>query len=127
MSRRLAAKDRQEGEKEIKVVRRHTEASLFNLLRHRLLAAGQITTVEGGSGLAELQSRQRIELSGENGGAGRRRLGGARRSWRREGCPHLHQPRLRAARRPDPRRARVAPHGASGTSLSARTTYRAWA
>lgn len=65
MSGRLAAKDRQEGEEEIKVVRRHTEASLFNLLRHRLLADGQITTVDGNPSVAYLQPGQLIEVSGE--------------------------------------------------------------
>ena len=65
MSGRLATKDRQEGEEEIKVVRRHTEASLFNLLRHRLVADGHITMVERSSSLAELQPGQLIELGGE--------------------------------------------------------------
>ena len=65
MSGRLATKDTKEGEEEIKVVRRHTEASLFNLLRHRLVADGHITMVERSSSLAELQPGQLIELGGE--------------------------------------------------------------
>lgn len=64
MTGRLGAKDRQEGEEEVKVVRRHTEASLFNLLRHRLRTDGQIASI-GAAGLGELVPGQLIEISGE--------------------------------------------------------------
>ena len=65
MSGRLGQKEREEGSEEIKVVRRHTEASLFNLLRHRLAALDQITPVDGQSVLPELTPGQLVEVTGQ--------------------------------------------------------------
>ncbi len=65
MSGRLAAKDHHEGAEEVKVVRRHTEASLFNLLRHRLVADSQILAVTDRTQLAQTTPGQLVEVSGD--------------------------------------------------------------
>jgi hypothetical protein len=65
MSGRLAKKDHAEESEEIKVVRRHTEASIFNLLRHRLQADGQITVVTNDEQLKDLGPGDLIEITGE--------------------------------------------------------------
>ena len=61
MSGRWAQKEHEEGSEEIKVVRQHTEASLFNLLRHRLVADGKVAAVNDERQLDELVPGQLIE------------------------------------------------------------------
>lgn len=65
MSGRMASKAGEQNTEEVKVVRRHTEASLFNLLRHRLIAEGQIASVTAQAQLTDLEPGQLIEISGE--------------------------------------------------------------
>lgn len=65
MSGRLAQKERGEETEEVKVVRKHTEASLFNLLRHGLLVSERITTLDNPDQLAGLEVGALVEVSGE--------------------------------------------------------------
>lgn len=65
MSGRMASNTGEQHTEEVKVVRRHTEASLFNLLRHRLAADGQITRIEGADQLVQLEAGSLVEISGE--------------------------------------------------------------
>lgn len=65
MSGRMANKAGEQNTEEVKVVRRHTEASLFNLLRQRLISEGQIASVTSETDLADLAPGQLIEISGE--------------------------------------------------------------
>jgi hypothetical protein len=65
MSGRMSSNVGAQNTEEVKVVRRHTEASLFNLLRHRLISDGEITTVTTRGQLSDLRPGQLIEVSGE--------------------------------------------------------------
>lgn len=65
MSGRVGSKAEEQASEEIKVVRRHTEASLFNLLRHRLNADARVAKVSARADLASLQPGQIIEISGQ--------------------------------------------------------------
>ena len=47
LSGRLQSASKEEESKEMKVLRRHTEASLFNLLRHRLIAESRVEKLSG--------------------------------------------------------------------------------
>jgi hypothetical protein len=50
---------------EVTTVRRHTEASLFNLLRARLEADDAVTRLADGSALGELKAGDLVEVTGE--------------------------------------------------------------
>jgi hypothetical protein len=65
MSGRMSSNVGTQNTEEVKVVRRHTEASLFNLLRHRLVSDGEVTPVKTREQLSELRPGQLIEISGE--------------------------------------------------------------
>lgn len=65
LSGRYGRKDEDQESKETKIVRRHTEASLFNLLRERLESEGRITVIESKDRLGELDVGQLVELTGE--------------------------------------------------------------
>lgn len=51
--------------RETRVLRQHSEASLFNLLRHRLLSEKRVTVVTPDTILAELAPGQLVAVSGE--------------------------------------------------------------
>lgn len=65
MSGRYGRKDQEQESKETKVVRQHTEASLFNLLRHELVAQDRITVVERSEQLDDLEIGDLVEIMGE--------------------------------------------------------------
>lgn len=65
MSGRYGAEGQEQESRETKVVRKHTEASLFNLLRHALTAEGRVTVIEGAEQLSELEIGDLVEISGE--------------------------------------------------------------
>lgn len=65
MRGRLAQKAEGEESEETKVVRRHTEASLFNLLRERLIAEEAIETLESADQLPQLDTGRLVEVTGE--------------------------------------------------------------
>lgn len=64
-SGRYGRRDQEQESKETKIVRQHTEASLFNLLRHELEREGRITMIESKDQLEELEVGQLVEISGE--------------------------------------------------------------
>lgn len=65
MSGRYGRKDQAQESRETKVVRQHTEASLFNLLRHELVATGQIMVVEREDHLKKIGIGDLVEVTGE--------------------------------------------------------------
>lgn len=65
MSGRYGRKDQEQESKETKVVRQHTEASLFNLLRHELVVEDRITVIERTDQLGQLAIGDLVEISGE--------------------------------------------------------------
>lgn len=65
MSGRYGRKDQEQESRETKVVRQHTEASLFNLLRDELIAHDRITVVEHGQQLNDLEIGDLVEIMGE--------------------------------------------------------------
>jgi hypothetical protein len=65
MSGRYGREAREEESKETKVVRQHTEASLFNLLRHQLHETERITAIGDQERLTELKLGELVEVSGE--------------------------------------------------------------
>ena len=65
MSGRYGRKAHEEESRETKVVRQHTEASLFNLLRHQLHVTERISAVASQENLAELQIGELVEVTGE--------------------------------------------------------------
>jgi len=65
VSGRYGRKDQEQESKETKIVRQHTEASLFNLLRYELDRDGRITHIDHKDELQELEVGQLVEISGE--------------------------------------------------------------
>jgi len=65
MSGRYGRRDQEEESKETRVVRQHTEASLFNGLRHRLTAEDRTTVLAGEDQLPHLQIGDLVEVTGE--------------------------------------------------------------
>lgn len=65
MSGRYGRKDQEQESRETKVVRQHTEASLFNLLRHELIVQDRITVIERGEQLSGLEIGDLVEIMGE--------------------------------------------------------------
>jgi hypothetical protein len=65
MSGRLATQSGKEASEEVVAVRRHTEASLFTLLRQQLLNAGAVSTVVSASDLERIKPGDLVESSGE--------------------------------------------------------------
>lgn len=65
VSGRYARKDQEQESKETKIVRQHTEASLFNLLRHELRNDGRITVLERQGQLEDLAIGHLVEMTGE--------------------------------------------------------------
>lgn len=64
ISGRFGARDRGEEGEEIKAVRQHTAASLFNTLRHHLLTDRYVQTVADGGDLENLQTGQLVQVTG---------------------------------------------------------------
>ena len=62
LSGRFQSTSQEEESRETKVLRKHTEASLFNLLRHRLIVEGRIIDLERGS--ADFEVGQLVEVGG---------------------------------------------------------------
>ncbi len=62
---KIAHRDRDEESEEVRVVRQHTEASLFNLLRQHLVDAGSITRIASLDELSGLDSGSLVEITGE--------------------------------------------------------------
>jgi hypothetical protein len=65
MSGRLAQRDTEQNSAETRIVRRHTEASLLNLLRHRLVADGVVKSIGDTAGLEGLSTGDLVEITGE--------------------------------------------------------------
>lgn len=65
MSGLYGRKDQEQESRETKVVRQHTEASLFNLLRDELVASDRVTVIEREEQLGELKIGDLVEMSGE--------------------------------------------------------------
>ncbi len=65
MSGRYGRKDEERDSRETKVIRQHTEASLFNLLRHELVEGSRIKVIESEGHLGELKIGDLVEISGE--------------------------------------------------------------
>jgi hypothetical protein len=65
MSGRFADKKGEESSQETKIVRKHTQASLLNLLRHRLVADGRIISLTEATQLESLAAGDLVEISGE--------------------------------------------------------------
>ncbi len=65
LSGRYGRSEQEQESKETRIVRQHTEASLFNLLRHELASDGRLTVIDGASTLADVKVGDLIEMSGE--------------------------------------------------------------
>lgn len=65
MSGRYGRKDQEQESKETRVVRQHTEASLFNLLRHELVAQGCVTTIVRAGQLDDVDIGDLVEVTGD--------------------------------------------------------------
>jgi hypothetical protein len=64
-SGRIRQRDESEESEELRTVRRHTEASLFNLLRHRLIEANTIKLLDRREDLADASPGELVEIEGE--------------------------------------------------------------
>jgi hypothetical protein len=65
MSGRLSSKSEDLADEQVTVVRRHTEASLFNRLRVRLMADGEVHIVESSEDLNRLRLGTLVEVGGQ--------------------------------------------------------------
>jgi hypothetical protein len=65
MSGRFRRGEQEEESRETKVIRQHTEASLFNLLRHTLMTEGRIRVTERADELDDIEIGALVEMSGE--------------------------------------------------------------
>jgi hypothetical protein len=65
MSGRVRRGEQEQESRETRVVRQHTEASLFNLLRHTLITEGRIRVTERADELADIEIGALVEMSGE--------------------------------------------------------------
>lgn len=65
LSGNISQRERGDESEEIKVVRQHTEASLFNVLRQHLVDTEAITPIESVSDLEVLDSGALVEITGE--------------------------------------------------------------
>jgi hypothetical protein len=64
MSGRMASRSQDDASEEVVAVRRHTEASLFNALRARILELGTVFEVRSSEDLAEVAPGRLVEVAG---------------------------------------------------------------
>lgn len=65
MSGRYGRAEQEQESRETKVVRQHTEASMFNILRHELIVQDQLTVIDDTRKFAEQEIGALVEIAGE--------------------------------------------------------------